>query len=188
MAGNDLPYLEMTSHWTLDTETTMFQPSATPTPPGQSAWDIAFTRLARNAQRQVDAFARDLARRFQAIGVGSDTQTKQTPRGLSTFLALVGRRGLICIVDITLVDGMAVGRRPCATLDIRLLDACGDMVGNAMADLQAGGLQRGAFKADSATDEVLNSASLDRAKTAVYVAALAQFDLLRQRTRFSRVT
>jgi hypothetical protein len=40
-----------------------------------------FTRLTQAARPLVDACARNVARRFQALGVGSDTQTRQTPRG-----------------------------------------------------------------------------------------------------------
>jgi hypothetical protein len=163
----------------------MVQPSAIPTPPGEPAWDIIFTRLTQAARPRVDACARNLARRFQAIGVGSDTQTRQTPRGLSTFLALVGRHGLICLVDMTLVDGRAVGQGPSVALGIRLLDACGEVVADGLTDLQAGGLRDPACHEDFATG-LLTPESLDRAATAVYVATLAQFDLLRLPAQFSR--
>ena len=174
MAGNDPPVPEMTAHETPDTVVAMIQPNAIPPPPGEPAWDITFTRLTQIARPRVEACARDLALRFQAIGVGSDTQMRQTPRGLSTFLALVGRRGLICIVDMTLVDGMAVGQGPCAALDIRLLDACGEVV----ADGLANGMQSRASTEHSVA-MALTSGNLDRAATAVYVTTLAQFDLLR---------
>ena len=143
----------------------MSQPNAIPAPPSEPAWDVTVTRLTRTMGPRVEACAQGLARRFRAIGLGSDTQVRQTPRGLSTFLALVGQRGLICIVDMTLVDGMAVGRGPCVTLDIRLLDACGDVLGRAHTE--------------SLAVDALSPENLDRAATAVYVATLAQFDLLR---------
>jgi len=156
----------------------MVQPHSIPTPPSEPAWDITFTRLAQALQPRVEACAHDLARRFQAIGLGSDTQVRQTPRGLSTFLALVGQRGLICIVDMTLVDGMAVSQAPCAALDIRLLDACGDVV----ADGLASGVQgRTSIKTSSA--RLLMSENLDRAATAVYIATLGHFDLLQPAAR-----
>ena len=101
----------------------------------------------------------------------------QTPRGLSTFLALIGQRGLVCIVDLTLVDGMAIGLGPRASLDIRLLDACGDVVAGGLAS-GVSGLASGETCETSAA-ATLSAESLDRAATAVYVAALAQFDLLR---------
>lgn len=155
----------------------MHPPHAIPPPPGDPAWDIAFTRLAQRARPQLDACVGELARRFQAIGVGSDTQVRSTPRGLSTFLSLVGQRGLIGIVDLTLVDGMAVGQGPCATLDIRLLDACGDVVTDGLGGGLGDGLP-GTFCSHSAA-QGLTSERLDLAATAVYVAALAHFDLLR---------
>ena len=127
----------------------------------------------RDVRPHIEACALDLARRFQAIGLGSDTQVRQTPRGLSTFLALVGQRGLICIVDMTLVDGMAIGMGTCTVLDIRLLDACGDVA----VDGLASGVFGRAYHEASAT-EALSPKNLDRAATAVYVASLAQFDLL----------
>ena len=142
----------------------MSQRNPIPAPPSQPAWDITVTRLTRAVRPQVEACAQGLARRFQAIGLGSDTQVRQTPRGLSTFLALVGQRGLICIVDMTLVDGMAVGQGPCAALDIRLLDACGDVLGRPYGETLA--------------VDALSPENLDRAAMAVYVATLAQFDLI----------
>jgi hypothetical protein len=152
----------------------MVQPHSIPAPPSEPAWDITFTRLTQAVRPQIEECVLDLARRFQAIGLGSDAQVRQTPRGLSTFLALVGQRGLICIVDMTLVDGMAIDQGPCAALDIRLLDACGDVV----ADGLASGVHGRAFREASAA-QALMSENLDRAATAVYVATLAQFDLLR---------
>jgi len=70
------------------------------------------------------------------------------------------------------------GHEPCAWLEMRLLDACGDVV--------AGGLGRDIacqiIQADSASEAVF-SESLDRAATGIYVAALAHFDLLRPLAR-----
>ena len=174
MAGNHLPVPGMAPVRALDTVFSMSQPSAIPAPPSQPAWEITVTRLTRAARPQVEACAQGLARRFQAIGLGSDTQVRQTPRGLSTFLALVGQRGLICIIDMTLVDGMAVGKGPCAALDIRLLDACGDVAADGLA---SGVLGRACHETSAA--EALSPENLDRAATAVYVTTLAQFDLLR---------
>lgn len=185
MAGNDPSLPGMAFGVEPDTGLSMSQPHAIPTPPSEPAWDIAFTRLTRAVQPQVEACRLDLARRFQAIGLGSDTTVTQTPRGLSTFLALVGQRGLICIVDLTLIDGMAVGQGPCAALDIRLLDACGDVVAEGLASGvlgQACGETREARE----TAEKLSLENLDRAATAVYVATLAQFDLLPPPAHFAR--
>ena len=150
----------------------MAQSNPLPAPPYKPAWDIAFTRLTHAARPWIEACALDLARRFRAIGLRSDTQVRQTPRGLSTFLVLVGQRGLICIVDMTLVDGMAVGQGPCAALDIRLLDACGDVV----ADGLASGEQGRTFQEASAAQAFI-SENMDRAATVVYVAILGHFDL-----------
>ena len=173
MAGDDLPVPGMAPARALDTVFSMSQGNAIPTPPSQPAWDITVTRLTRAVRPQVEACAQGLACRFRAIGLGSDTQVRQTPRGLSTFLALVGQRGLICIIDMTLVDGMAVGQGPCAGLDIRLLDACGDV---AVDGLASGVLGRAGQ--DTSSTEALSLENLERAATAVYVATLAQFDLL----------
>jgi len=178
MACNDLPVPGMASGRSADTVFSMARPHPTPTPSGEPAWDIAFTRLAQAVRPQVEACTRDLARRFQAMGLGSEMDVRQTPRGLSTFLALVGQRGLICIVDLTLVDGMAVGQGPCAALDIRLLDACGDVVAAGLAH----GMQGRAFH-DGSAAQALSSEQLDRSATAVYVATLAHFDLLRPLAR-----
>jgi hypothetical protein len=156
----------------------MAQPHPVPALPIEPAWDITFTRLALAVQPRVEAGALDLARRFQAIGLESRTQVRQTPRGLSTFVALVGQRGLVCIVDMTLVDGMAVGQGPCTALDIRLLDACGDVV----ADGLAGGALGRRFD-DTSTAPPLQAESLAQAATAVYVAIVGHFDLPRPGAR-----
>ena len=141
----------------------MARPHALPTPPREPAWDIAFTRLVQALRPQVETCTGDLARRFQALGVRSEVEVRPTPRGLSTFLALLGQRGLIGLVDLTLVDGMTVGQGPHALLDIRLLDACGDVVAEALA-----------------------AGHLDRAANVVYVAALAHFELLRPAADLAR--
>jgi hypothetical protein len=146
-----------------------------PEAPKHALWDLTFTRLAKAVQPQLNAFQQELLRRFKAIGVACDTSVRQTPRGLSTMLALVGQRGLICIVDITLIDGMAVGRGPCAALDIRLLDACGDVVAEGLASGSHGQLPPD----NLAACVLFSTEQLERAATAVYVASLAHFDLLR---------
>lgn len=154
-------------------------PNHTPTPPNNPAGDISVSRMARAVRPQVQALARNLANQFQVIGMRCETQVRPTPRGQSTFLALVGQRGLVCIVDITLVDGMAVGKGQCLALDIRLLDACGDVVVDSLA---SGALGHGLCEisvCETSAWEALTSDKLDRAATAVYVAALSHFDLLR---------
>jgi hypothetical protein len=151
----------------------MAQPRPVIEPPGEPAWDIAFTRLARALRPAVDAGVLDLAHRFQAIGLGCHLQHRLTPRGLSTFLAVLGPRGLRCIVDVTLVDGVAVGLGPWAALDIRLLDACGDVVAEGPADgLHVAPLSAAAAQLSRAP------AALAHACTVVYVAALVHFELV----------
>jgi hypothetical protein len=143
-------------------------------PPGEHAWDITFTRIAFSVLPQVEACMFSLARRFCAMGLTSDTQVRQTPRGQSVFLSLIGRYGLAGIVDCTLVDGMAVGQGPAATLDTRLLDACGDVVAIGLTNsVRIRHLQT----PPPAQGHVLEN--LDRAATGIYVEALAQFNLLR---------
>jgi hypothetical protein len=145
----------------------MAPPQTIPAAPGEPAWDITFTRWTQAMLPRVAACVRELARRFHAIGLDSEMQVLQTPRGLSTFLAVVGQRGLICIADMTLVDGMAVGQGPSGALDVRLLDACGDVVASGLATGGPGQAASG------------QAPALERAGTAVYVAALAHFDVLR---------
>ena len=156
----------------------MSQSNLIPPSPDEPFWDITFTRLTSALRPCFDAFVVDLARRFQKIGLRSDVQVRHTPRGVSTFLSLVGQRGLICIVDITLVDGMATGQGPSTLVKIRLLDACGDVV----ADSLASGPQCCSLQ-DTSAIAALTTAHLDRTATAVYVATLAQFDLLQPLTR-----
>ena len=72
------------------------------------------------------------------------------------------------------VDGMAIGQGPCAALEIRLLDACGDVVAEGLADGQPGrpGLETTAAQA-VLTDNPAQAA------TAIYVATLGHFALIR---------
>jgi len=143
-----------------------------PTPPREPAWDITFTRLARAARPQIDAYMLHLVRRFQATGLRCDTQVVVTPRGLSSFLAVVGQRGLICIVDLTLIDGLAMGKGPYAAWSIRLLDACGDVVADDLINSAAGNLFGEAPQA-----RPLTMWNVEQASTVVYVTAIAHFDL-----------
>ena len=138
--------------------------------PREPAWETTFTRLTQGLHTEVAACALSLARRFRAIGLGIDTQVRPTPRGLSTFLALVGQRGLICIVDLTLIDHMILGQGIGTMLDIRVLDGCGDVVADGMSCH---------ISPETVAAQALLPEHLERAGTAVYVAALAHFELLR---------
>lgn len=150
----------------------MAHPNPAFAPPGEPAWDLRFTRLAHAVRPAVEACVQQLERQLRAMGLGCDRQVRQTPRGLSVFLSVLGRRGLLCIIDITLIDGMAVGQGPNASLDIRLLDACGDVV--------AAHLARGlTFSAETgaAAAAPVSTQALLQAATAVFVSALGHFDL-----------
>jgi hypothetical protein len=155
----------------------MNQSNHSPSPPSEPAWDITFTRIALAVRPQIEVFTLHLAQRFHALGLNSEVRARQTPRGQSVFLSLMTQRGLVCIVDLTLVDGMAVGTGAFATLDARLLDACGAVVAEGLANCVE---LRNARSCPSARLPPLEN--LDRAATAVYVAALAHFNLLRQHT------
>jgi hypothetical protein len=143
--------------------------------PGSSAasgWDIEFTRLAREVQGRIRVLVQDLTARFLAAGLDCDVQTRQTPRGLSTFLALVGQRGLLCMVDMTLIDGMAIARERGAALDIRVLDACGDSAGRCTPHLADGAP---AYQATS--DGILAIDQVAACATAIHVTVMGIFGL-----------
>jgi hypothetical protein len=135
-------------------------------------WDIAFTRICQEVLQSVEACVQELSRRFQASGLDCDAQARHTARGLSTFLAVVGRRGLLFIVDITLIDGMMVAGIAGAALDICLLDACGDAVSQCSRPPFAAP----AFHATAS--QVVAAADLVRAATSVFVMAMGHFDLV----------
>jgi hypothetical protein len=73
---------------------------------------------------------------------------------------------------------MALGQGPVSALDIRLLDACGDVVASGLCR----GVQ-GLHLQPAAAAASLSPESLAQAATAAYAAALAEFDLLGQGTR-----
>jgi hypothetical protein len=147
-------------------------PVPLPDSPAANGWDIEFTRLAREVQGRVRALVQDLTQRFHAAGLDCDVQIRQTPRGLSTFLALVGQRGLLCIVDMTLIDGMAVACEPGAALDIRLLDACGDS-----AARWSPHLPDGASVYQATSDRVLAVDQVGLCATAIHLLVMGIFGL-----------
>jgi hypothetical protein len=156
----------------------MKKPATQLTAPREHGWDIAFTRLSLQVMPQVETCLRELAQHFHGIGLSCDRQVRQTPRGLSAFLAVVGRRGLLFIVDITLIDGMAVDSQAGAALHIRLLDACGDTVAHCSSQPVAGAPQF-----ESTPEGVLAAAGLRQAVTSIYVTAIAHFDLVPKAAR-----
>ena len=139
--------------------------------PGYTDWDIAFTRISRQVAPEIDACLRELAPRLQAMGLHCDLQSRQTPRGQSSLLAAVGQRGLLFIIDITLIDGMAVAGLRGATLDVRLLDACGDTVAHCSAEA-------GTTVYRTNADEIIAAVDLARSATSVFVMAMGHFDLV----------
>jgi len=151
----------------------MGNPVPLPGAPAAIGWDMAFTRLSNAVQERVKALVHDLTSRLDAAGLGCDVQVRQTPRGVSTFLAVGGQRGLIFIVDITLVDGMSVGRQLGARLDIRLLDACGDVAATCSACSSDGA---SAFQ--TLPDRILAWTQVGLCSTAVHVLAMGHFDLV----------
>ena len=149
----------------------MGNPVPFPGVPAAIGWDITFTRLSLAVQERVFALVQDLTSRLHAAGLACDVQVRPTPKGVSTFLAVVGQRGLIFIVDITLVDGMTVGRQPGARLDIRLLDACGDVATTCSACSSDGA---SAFQ--TLPDRIVAWTQVGLRATAVYVLAMGHFD------------
>jgi hypothetical protein len=141
--------------------------------PSEPSWDIRFTRLTQAVRPRLEQCARDLGRRFQAIGLCSELQVRQTPRGLSFFLVLIGQRGLVCIIDMSLVDGTPIGQGPRALLDIRLLDACGEVAAVGLASAIHGRSFR-----DPRTALTVINERWELCATGIFVGALAHFDLL----------
>lgn len=142
---------------------------AAPSPYG---WDIAFTKIHRALQPHVDAGMLDLMRRFQAVGLLGELQMRQTPRGQSTFLSLSDRRGLLFIVDVTLVNGLVVARQQGARLDIRLLDGNGDVLA---AGLVGDETDKAIYHLGA--EQVIDAADLARAIPSVYLLAICCIDV-----------
>jgi len=143
-----------------------------PGAPTASGWDMVFTRLARAVQRRVLGLVRELTGRLRAAGLDCDVQLRQTPRGVSTYLAVIGQRGLIFVVDMTLVDGMRVARQPGARLEVRLLDACGDAVATCWTSAPDG-----ASTWHTELERILSRDQAGRCATAVHVLAMGHFGL-----------
>jgi len=121
---------------------------------------------------RVRVLVQDVTARFVAAGLDCDVQARQTRRGLSTFLAPVGQRGLLCMVDMTLIDGMAIARERGAALDIRLLDACGDSAARCSPHLGDGAP---AYRATS--DGILSIDPVAACATAIRLRVMGMFGL-----------
>lgn len=145
----------------------------TPGAPRRFDWSLTEASMLRGATRLIDSHLEQLSRRFLALGLTCDTQVKQTPRGLSTFLAVMGRRGLLFLVDVTLADGALAFGQPGAAIDVWLLDACGDVI-TPCTPAPAPGVAR----YQTITELLANQANLARTMISVYVLALAHFGLL----------
>lgn len=141
--------------------------------PRDLSWDIAFTKLSREVAPMVSACTSALALRLEAGPLTCDIQTRQTPRGISTFLSVIGQRGLVCIVDFTLVDGMAVSRHPGAALDVRLLDARGDVEASCSPNRASGA--QGFHKTG---ESISAAAGLGLSVTSIHLIAMGHFDLV----------
>jgi hypothetical protein len=150
----------------------MVHPDPLPGSPAAISWDLEFTRIARDVQGRLRLLVQDLTGRFVAAGLDCEVQTRQTPRGLSTFLALVGQRGLLCMVDMTLVDGMAVAHERGAALDIRLLDACGDCAASCSPHLTDG-----APAYQTTPDGILAAGQVAACATAIHLLVMGVFGL-----------
>ena len=142
--------------------------------PAQPHWDMAFTRLSRRFLDQVEICVVDLTAGFRTAGLWGDLQVRQTPRGISAFFAVAGDRGLLFILDFTLVDGMAVARHPGAAADVRLLDASGDVLAHCPST------HPGARRAHHASIEQVIAADGECLKAgAVYAMVNTYFDISR---------
>jgi len=141
--------------------------------PDHQGWDIEFTRMSRPVLAHVHQCARELTLRFQTLGLSCETQVRPTPRGLSTFLTVVGQGRLLFIVDFTLVDGMAVAGHAGAALDVRLLDASGDVREHCCPAPSPGGPGYHA-----SFDRTFASAVSGLSATGLYLMAIDNFDLL----------
>ena len=151
----------------------MTPPKETRGAPRKFELSLAETTVVGAATPLIDSHLQHLSRRFQSLGLTCDTQVKQTPRGLSTFLAVMGQRGLLFLVDVTLADGRLASGRPGAAIDVWLLDACGEVIAPCTPTPAIGAARY------QTLDELLaNQAKLSRSMTSVYVLALAHFGLL----------
>jgi hypothetical protein len=85
---------------------------------------------------------------------------------------------LLCIVDMTLIDGMAVARESGAALDIRLLDACGDCVAKCLPHLpHLPHLPDGASIYQATSDAILAADQVGRRATAIHLLVMGNFGL-----------
>ena len=144
---------------------------ATQHDPAQPSWDVAFTRLSRQVSERLAAVTGALTHRLEAGGLTCDLQSRQTPRGLSTFLSVVGERGLLFIFDFTLIDGMAVNRHQGATLDVRLLDGCGDVETTCSPQDRPGYCHT--------LDEIVQTAGVGLDPDLLHVIAIGHFNVVR---------
>ena len=133
-------------------------------------WDLAFTRMSEEVLVTVNRCAFELTRLLSASALFCDLRQRLTPRGTSTFLSVVGQRGLIFIVDFTIVYGMAASGRRGVFLDVRLLDACGDVVAWCSPEPHA------AYY--SSAKAVVEAAGGGLSATALHMISMGHFDIV----------
>jgi uncharacterized membrane protein (UPF0127 family) len=148
-------------------------PSANQARPQTPSWDVAFTKISGRVMTRVQECADELVSRLSASGLACELRRHQTPRGLSLFLTVVGQRGLLFILDVTVIDGMAVARKQGAMLDVRLLDADGDVQVSATSPCSSGS---GIFY--STSDQVILAAGAVLNVTSLHLLAMGHFDLV----------
>lgn len=107
------------------------------------------------------------------MGLTCDRQVKPTRRGLTTFLAAVGQRGLLFMVEISLLVVVQPAGQRDVMVDATLLDACGDVVAPCItAHRMVPGCRQ------ACCEHILADTDLTRAMTSIYVLAMAHFDLV----------
>ncbi len=136
-------------------------------------WDIQFTRLSLEVFEMARYCLQDLTLLLSNLGLQSEVLTRQTPRGVSTYVSVIGQRGLLCIFDFTIIDGMRTARQAGAALEVRLLDAEGDVASEFSAAPPGARAAFGAVAAEivSATGAGLSPAVLLSTMTAHFCAA-----------------
>ena len=145
------------------------------------SWDLTYTRLARQALQQLERHVRPLTTRFESRGLACQSQVRATPRGMSMFLAVIGRSGLLFILDYTLVDGMAVARQHGAALDLRLLGSGGEAIASLSGPARQGhsGFHTSFEQVMAALDDALDA-------NAVFAKVAMLFDLSVESPRLPR--
>ncbi len=141
-------------------------------------WDIEVTRMVAALVPRFSRHFDELGRLLTVTGMTLRPEYGLSLAGYEANLNLVGRHGLLCRLQLSVVDGMAIGTERGVGLDILLLDAKNRLVAFCTPPRPR---DRNGFCTDLA--DLLGRNALALRTEYLYACIVENYDLLRQQRR-----